>query len=307
MSYELKQWLNIHKFGRFAAKLHQFSDSQFIPRELFRGSIPSRTFLIDIHSTTSISMGIESMADLKLLVTEEMMEDLCGKQHVGMTIIYRRKFMKRVSELNADRIRNYKRNRQRHPTKHEDQRPSFESFILNAIDGPSANSRMFGGEGQAVEALSARIQDATTSIRTTKRVQSEMEDNVKRAKESVEKDFDELIRVLAMRKKQMLRAIDLRHSINKELLDAQYSNILESAKVLLMTQQLLSPQIRESEFDAERNEDVMQQVEVCFEECDKYTPADYHYVTSTDFQYQAGDSNLLQKYGALRFNGEQLV
>ena len=158
-----------------------------------------------------------------------------------------------------------------------------------------------------MEALSARIQTATTSIRTTKRVQSEMDDNVKRAKESVEKDFDELIKVLAMRKKQMLRAIDLRHNNNKELLDAQYSNILETAKTLLMTQQLLSPQIRESEFNAERNEDVMQQVEVCFEECDKYTPADYHYVTTADFKYDTGDSQLLQNYGALRFNGEQLV
>ena len=268
MSYDLKKWLIDNKFGKFAKKLYQF--------------------------------GIESMNDLRLLITEDIIEDLCGKNGIKMTIIYRRKFIKKVLEYN-------KSNNNRRGSQSGDL-DEFGSLLMQSISKKSIEHKYkFKYEMEAVNQLTKRIQQTTKSIRITKKLQSEIEQQTKIVKENIVSDFDELIRIIAMRKKEILSAIDTKQKITIDRLDEQYKNICETAKTLLITQQSVSPQIRESEPSQERKQDIIEQIESCFEECDKYTPLNYSYVTKNDIKYENGNAKDCKYYGKLIYNDEQLV
>ena len=251
MSYDLKKWLIDNKFDRFAVKLYQF--------------------------------GLESMDDLRLLVTEQIIEDLCGKNGVKMTIIFRRKFIKKVLLFNNGQIVNNKRSKKRETTK------------------------QFKHEMEAVHALTNKLRETTNCIQITKKIQSQMEKNTKEIKEAIVSDFDELIKVLAMRKKQILQSVDTKHKIVMDRLQEQHQNISETAKNLLIAKQGISKEISEKEQGEERRDSVIDLVACCFAECDKYTPSGYSFVKKAEMKYDAGQSAQIKGYGKLTFNDEQLV
>eukprot|EP01084_Bolivina_argentea_P115476 205337_1 len=255
MSFELKKWLTDNKFDRFIAKLYHY--------------------------------GLETMKDLRLLSTEDIIEDLSGANHVKMTIIYRRKFIKKVLELNRKR-------RKKESEEH------VELFPMN-------EQKQYESETQAVQALTVNIKQATKSMRMNKQIQSDIEENVKTVRNKIVADFDELIKAIALRKKQLLQTLDAQHQMSVNKVEDQYTNICQTAKTLLITQQGISQYVKGSEPSAARKEDVIDLVESCFTECEKYTPKDHTYVVKADFKYNEGSNAQINSYGKLMFDGEQLV
>ena len=244
------------------------------------------------------SYGIESLNDLRLLVNEEMIEDLCGQNGVKMTIIYRRKFIKKVLEYNKSTKAKAM----------DTDLGGFGTLLMQSISQKTEEKEKykFKYEMEAVQALTKKIQQTTKSIRMTKKLQSEIEEQKKTVKQNIIDDFDELIKIIAIRKKELLTTIDTNHKITQQKLDEQHRNICETAKTLLLTQQIISPQIRESEPSEERKQDVIEQIQSCFEECDKYTPNDYMYVLKNNMKYESGKNVNLKHYGKLLHNDEQL-
>eukprot|EP00486_Rosalina_sp_Unknown_P014928 CAMPEP_0201596204 /NCGR_PEP_ID=MMETSP0190_2-20130828/192964_1 /ASSEMBLY_ACC=CAM_ASM_000263 /TAXON_ID=37353 /ORGANISM="Rosalina sp." /LENGTH=471 /DNA_ID=CAMNT_0048056471 /DNA_START=16 /DNA_END=1431 /DNA_ORIENTATION=+ len=185
MTFDLKKWLIDNKFDKFASKLYHF--------------------------------GIESMKDLRLLMNEDMIEDLCGKNGVKMTIIYRRKFIKKVLAHNRSTTKNRST---------DTDLGGFGSLLMQSIS-PKKEQHKFQYEMEAVQALTKRIQQTTKSIQITKKLQSEIEEQTKTVKQNVIDDFDELIKVIAIRKKQLLNTIDTNHKITSDRLDEQYKLLYE--------------------------------------------------------------------------------
>jgi len=260
MTHDLKQWLKQHKFDKFAAKLYHY--------------------------------GVESMDDLRLLSTEDIIEELCGKNGVQMTIIYRRKFIQQIMALNT-------------------------TNAFNRNDGDDESRRQYADvsqfkyETQAVQALASRMQAVTTTLRATKQLQSETEKQTTAMKQSVMQDFDALIKMIALRKKRILQAIDTRHNITVRRLQEQYTSLSETAVCLLQTKQCIAPQIKETKASEERTEFVIDTVQSCFEQCDKHTPSDFDYLLQNDLIYEQGSNETmdetLEAFGKVIFNEEQIV
>merc|ERR1712130_290502 len=123
-------------------------------------------------------------------------------------------------------------------------------------------------------------------------------------KENIVSDFDELIKVFAMRKKQILQTIDTKHKLTVNRLEDQYKNICQTAKTLIIAKEGISQQIRDSEPGKERQSDVIDLVESTLEECNKYTPTNYSYVLKAELKYNQGDNTQIKNYGKVLFNEE---
>eukprot|EP01083_Nonionella_stella_P013732 38628_1 len=119
-------------------------------------------------------------------------------------------------------------------------------------------------------------------------------------------DPDYSLDCMAFIYKQVLQTLDAQHKMNVNKVEDQYTNICQTAKTLLITQQGISQYVKGSEPSAARKEDVIDLVESCFRECDKYTPKDHSYVKA-DFKYNEGTNAQINSYGKLMFDGEQLV
>ena len=121
-----------------------------------------------------------------------MIEDLCGKDGVKMTIIYRRKFIKKVLEYNKST-----------KTKASDTGlGGFGTLLIQSISPKTEEKEKykFEYEMEAVHALTKRIQQTTKSIRMTKKLQSEIEEQKKTVKQNII-DFDELIKIIAIERR----------------------------------------------------------------------------------------------------------